>query len=273
MSGPHSHRAETVFAIARSSELEEACEPTGGFGAYISAAEAESALRFTRAGDRLDYLASHALFRLLAANRLGRQPGDAPEIEVTRQCPGCGSTGHGKPAVAGVSLSLSRSHGAVMAAAGPDAARVGADIERFPDTLFNGFDEYAASPAERSELQPGDVPARIRLWVAKEAVLKAAGLGLAVEPSAVHLAPVRTIGSGTLSRAECPGHPGVHGVMAAAVAAPPGYAAAVSGASTQPPTRIALARLLPSGTGDELASGGSLRGCRGGTGRRTSSGP
>ncbi|RAX18286.1 hypothetical protein DC347_02125 [Pseudarthrobacter sp. AG30] len=244
MSGPHIHRAGTVFAIARSSELEEICEPTGGFGAYISAAEAESALRFTRAGDRLDYLASHALFRLLAANRLGRHPGDAPNIEVTRRCPGCGSTGHGKPAVAGVSLSLSRSHGAVMAAAGPDAAGVGADIEKFPDILFDGFDEYAASPAERSELQPGDVPARIRLWVAKETVLKAAGLGLAVAPSTVHLAPVWSLDAGSFLRAESPGHPEVHGMGTVPVAAPPGYAAAVSVSANQSPTRLPLARLL-----------------------------
>ncbi|WP_285241694.1 4'-phosphopantetheinyl transferase superfamily protein [Pseudarthrobacter sp. MEB009] len=235
----------TVFLSALSRDLELACAPTGGLAAYLSPAEAESARKYTRAGDRLDYAASHALFRLLAARQLGRQPLAARHLQVTRSCAGCGSTAHGKPEVAGLSLSLSRSHGAVMAAAGPAGTPVGADIELVPGNLFKGFDDYVASTDERLGLAPQDVPARLRLWVAKEAVLKAAGLGLAVTPAAVHLAPVDAgTPERTLLRADCPGTPQVHGLTAAAVAAPDGYAAAVSAASDLPAATLPLADLL-----------------------------
>ncbi|WP_050767081.1 4'-phosphopantetheinyl transferase family protein [Pseudarthrobacter chlorophenolicus] len=214
--------------------------------ACLSPAEAQSARRFARPEDRLDYLASHALFRLIAAHRLGGGFAEAPKLEVTRRCAGCGSTGHGKPAVAGASLSLSRSKGAVMVAAGPEGAPVGADIEHIPDTLHHGFDHYAASAAEREALAPGDIPARLRLWVAKEAVLKAAGLGLSVPPADVHLAgdPADDDNFPTL-RADSPAHPQVHGLSAVFLPAPPGYAAALSVAGPASLSGLSLADLLP----------------------------
>ncbi len=72
---------------------------------------------------------------------------------------------------------------------------------------------------------------RIRLWVAKEAALKASGLGLALDPSSVRLVPAGvgdTAGSAGILRAECAGYPGVHGLRIAPVPAPEGYAAAVA---------------------------------------------
>jgi len=238
--------AGTVFLAVFSADLEAACAPTGGLAAHLSPAEAQSARRFTRAGDRLDYMASHALFRLLAAHRLGRGFAETPQLEVTRRCAGCGSTGHGKPAVAGASLSLSRSNGAVMVAAGPEGIPVGADIEHIPDTLHSGFDHYVASAAEREALAPGDIPARLRLWVAKEAVLKAAGLGLSVPPAGVHLAGSPAAeGNCPVLRADSPAHPQVHGLTAVFLPAPPGYAAALSVAAPTTLTRLSLADLLP----------------------------
>ncbi|WP_426767056.1 4'-phosphopantetheinyl transferase family protein [Pseudarthrobacter sp. 1G09] len=238
--------AGTVFLTVFSADLEAACEPIGGLTACLSPAEAQSARRFARPGDRLDYLASHALFRLLAAHRLGRGFAEAPQLEVTRRCTGCGSTGHGKPAIAGASLSLSRSKGAVMVAAGPEGTPVGADIEHIPDTLHSAFDQYVASAAERGALAPGDIPARLRLWVAKEAVLKAAGLGLSVPPAEVHLAgdPANDDDCSTL-RADSSAHPQVHGLGAVFLPAPPGYAAALSAAGLTSLTRLSLTDLLP----------------------------
>jgi 4'-phosphopantetheinyl transferase len=238
--------AGPVFLTAFSADLEAACAPIGGLTACLSSAEAHSARRYARPGDRLDYLASHALFRLLAAQRLGHGFAEAPQLEVTRRCAGCGSTGHGKPAIAGASLSLSRSKGAVMVAAGPEGTRVGADIEHIPDTLHSGFDHYVASTAEREALAPGDIPARLRLWVAKEAVLKAAGLGLSVPPAEVHLAcnPANDDDCPTL-RADSPAHPQVHGLGAVFLPAPPGYAAALSTAGPMPLTRLSLSDLMP----------------------------
>ncbi|SDT24731.1 4'-phosphopantetheinyl transferase [Pseudarthrobacter equi] len=237
--------AGTVFLTVFSADLEAACGPIGGLTACLSPAEAQSARRFARPGDRLDYLASHALFRLLAAHRLGRGFAEARQLEVTRWCSGCGSTGHGKPAVAGASLSLSRSKGAVMVAAGPEGTPVGADIERIPDTLHSGFDQYVASAAERIALAPGDIPARLRLWVAKEAVLKAAGLGLSVPPAEVHLACDSANDDCSTLRADSPAHPQVNGLGAVFLPAPPGYVAALSSAGPTPLTRLSLTDLLP----------------------------
>lgn len=229
-------RSGIVYLCVPSGDLEAACPAEGGLAAYLSADEVGAAGRFTRAGDRLDYAASHALFRLLAAYRLGLPPADAASLAVARLCSGCGSPEHGKPGVPGVSLSLSRSHGVVMAAAAPAGMPVGADIELVPDTLFKAFDDYVASPGERAGLQHRDVDPRLALWTAKEAVLKAAGLGLAVAPAAVHLAPA----GGPLLRADCPDVPQVDGLLATAVPAPKGYKAAVSAGSGFPPVQLAL---------------------------------
>ena len=173
----------------------------GGLGAFLSPRERDASLRFRRPADRLDYPASHALFRLLAARRLGLSPAAAAGLSVRRMCAGCGATDHGKPSIEGVALSMSRSHGTVMAAAAPAGTSLGADIERVPAEVFAGFDNFALAPEERRgpdgpglagpELTgPGLTDAgRIRLWVAKEAALKAAGVGLAVDPSSVRLVP------------------------------------------------------------------------------------
>ncbi len=235
-------RSGVVYLCVRSGDLEAACPAEGGLAAYLSADEVRAAGRYTRAGDRLDYAASHALFRLLAAYRLGLPPADAAGLAVARLCSGCGSPEHGKPGVEGASLSLSRSHGVVMAAAAPAGIPVGADIELVPDTLFKTFDDYVASPGERGGLQHRDVDPRLALWTAKEAVLKAAGLGLAVAPAAVHLAPA----GGSLLRADCPHVPQVHGLLATAVPAPRGYKAAVSAGSGFPPDQLALSDMFGS---------------------------
>ncbi|WP_248759350.1 4'-phosphopantetheinyl transferase superfamily protein [Pseudarthrobacter sp. SSS035] len=232
-----------VFLSVLSRKLESGCAPAGGLGAFLSPAEVTAAGRFRRVEDRLDYAASHVLFRLLAARWLGLPPLAAAGLGVTRLCSGCGSTQHGKPAVEGVSLSLSRSHGAMIAAAGPARTPVGADIERLPDRLFDGFDEFVAAPGERGQLPTHDVAGRLRLWVAKEAVLKAAGLGLAVEPSSVHLTPAGC----SLFVADCPGQPKVHGLTVGPVPVPEGYLAAVSAGSGLPPVSLSLADVFGAG--------------------------
>lgn len=230
-----------AFLAERSAGLEAAALPLGGLDALLSGQERDTSLRFRRAEDRLDYSASHVLFRVLAAWRLGLAPGDAAGLELRRTCGNCGSTQHGKPAVDGVELSLSRSHGMVMAAAGPAGTALGADIEQVPAEVFPGFDAFAVAPAERPGVAGLGLPDagssgtglsdadRIRLWVAKEAVLKAAGLGLAIEPAAVRLVPA---GGPGLLRAQSPENPSVHGLLASAVPAPIGYVAAVAANSS-----------------------------------------
>lgn len=232
----------------------------GGLGAFLSPRERDASLRFRRPADRLDYPASHALFRLLAARRLGMPPADAAGLDIRRLCAGCGSTNHGKPSIEGVALSMSRSQGTVMAAAAPAGTSLGADIEKVPAQVFAGFDDFALAPEERwgpdgqGLASPSLTDAgRIRWWVAKEAALKAAGAGLAVDPSSVRLVPERPAGTagiagsagpaGTLL-AECAGNAAVHGLVVTPVPAPDGYAAAVAASAGFPARAVSLAEIF-----------------------------
>ena len=256
MTMPDGGAAGPIYLTAPAVAVRAAADPAGGLETFLSPDEQRSMLRFKHETDRLDYAASHALFRLLAARHLGLSPGAAAGLTVSRRCAGCGSSEHGKPSIAGVELSLSRSHGTVMAVAGPAGTQLGADIERIPADLFAGFDDYVLAPEERTgpgmveppESSPhGDVTARIALWVAKEAVLKAAGLGLALDPATVSLvdasgapAPV----PGAHVQATGTGHPSVDGLLAAGVPAPPGYLAAVAGRESVPGQSVPLSTLF-----------------------------
>jgi len=125
--------------------------------------------------------------------------GDAPAAELLRaeaarfhgvpeaavllahDCPRCGGTDHGRPsllATAGLRrpahVSLARAAGlsvVALSTAGP----VGVDVEPDGAAAFPGFHGVAAHPDEARE-DP------TRIWVRKEALLKAHGTGLAVDP-------------------------------------------------------------------------------------------
>jgi 4'-phosphopantetheinyl transferase len=64
-----------------------------------------------------------------------------------------------------------------------DAGPVGVDVEAEGAADFAGFEDVALHPSERAT--PPNDPTRV--WVRKEALLKAYGLGLAVDPSEVGL--------------------------------------------------------------------------------------
>ena len=81
-----------------------------------------------------------------------------------------------------------------MVASAPAGQPIGADIEHIPPAVFDGFDSYALSPAERATLQADDAGSRLQLWVAKEAVLKAAGHGLSIEPHTLSISDSRCAG-------------------------------------------------------------------------------
>ena len=129
--------------------------------------------------------AAHALVRELAALVAGVAVG---RVHLTHRCPQCRSDRHGVPLVLAdptpVAVSLSRAPGMVAAVASADGA-VGIDIERADAAGFTGFADVAVHPDEKP---PADAAQATRLRVRKEAVLKALGHGLRIDPRGIRLA-------------------------------------------------------------------------------------
>lgn len=224
------------YVAATATDVGLALGPLGGPDQFLPESVRAAASRHQREQDRLSYGAAHAMFRLLAAHLLGASPSRAAALTVTRSCRTCGSDLHGKPAIDGVELSLSRSAGAILVASAQAGRPIGADLERIPEAVFDGFDAYALSEPERDQLLPDDVDTRLRRWVAKEAVLKATGHGLSVEPHRL-----------TMSGKSCAGLPEAQGLELTWLAGRTGlagYAAAIAAPADQHPARLALADVL-----------------------------
>ena len=222
----HSPEATVLHSIANVAVFAQAAAQRGGLSRFVSAADLDSARRHVADRDGTRALAARALARLLGARILGLAPISAGQLQGTvADCASCGGP-HGKPGLGGLGANWSRSGDWIMAAAAlPAAGPVGVDIERIPDRLFDGFDENCLTAAERGSLPGQDVAARIRLWVAKEALLKACGSGLSIPPAAVRTAPTPGLEPGTA--------PGVDpqtldDLSVQEVPAPSGYIAAVA---------------------------------------------
>jgi len=90
---------------------------------------------------------------------------------VEHRCARCGSTEHGQPLAEGV-MGLSLSHAGGLTLAARADGPVGIDHEPLDADVPRGA---VAHPSETGD--------PLWLWVRKEAVLKATGLGLQVDPS------------------------------------------------------------------------------------------
>jgi 4'-phosphopantetheinyl transferase len=81
--------------------------------------------------------------------------------------------------------------GARVVVAATEAGPVGVDVERTAAVDFAGFDAVALTAVERDRIAALDPAkrslARAMAWVRKEALLKATGSGLMVEPGQVEL--------------------------------------------------------------------------------------
>lgn len=141
--------------------------------------ESSRLARFLHVEDRMSYLAAHAGARLLLG-ALTRRAADRVRFETSPL---------GKPRLVdspkGLDFSLSHARGAVAVAAA--YMPIGVDIE--PLRQMSDLDEIvdiALSPEERKTLARTPEALRSRLflryWTLKEAILKAAGVGLAVSP-------------------------------------------------------------------------------------------
>ena len=140
----------------------------------VDAAEAARAAKQRRATDRQTRVLAYALHRLLLAEVLDRAPAEVP---LHRDARGC-------PRLRDDALFTSLSHaGERVAIAVSALGPVGIDVESLEQAA--GMPELAAQVAHPDEwhvLQRLD-PARrghelLALWVRKEALLKAAGIGL-----------------------------------------------------------------------------------------------
>lgn len=161
----------------------------------LSSAERDRMEKMRAAGappaDQDSFATSRALLRAALGAWMGVGRGD---VTVRSVCSACGGADHGRPVVPQVlgaarppQISLTHA-GDVVAVAISDVGPVGVDVEPHREP-FDGFDDVALAPAERAELrtlEPRDATtARLRAWVRKEAVLKATGAGLAVDPRGV----------------------------------------------------------------------------------------
>jgi 4'-phosphopantetheinyl transferase len=131
---------------------------------------------------------AHALLRLLLTECTGLPP--AAHVLV-RRCARCGGA-HGKPLLQSPSLHVSLAYvpGAVAVAV-TGAGPVGVDLERLPATDFDGFGDVVLAPGETATT-PAE---RARLWTRKEAVLKATGHGLTVDPRTVDVRGSTALGA------------------------------------------------------------------------------
>ena len=153
----------------------------GGIGALsppvalevCNSEERARARRFAASHEAADYLTARALLRHLLAAYAGQSP-EAISIETQKD---------GKPLVAGLSIAFNLSHsGSHVAIALRHGESVGVDVQRAKE-----IDELAIA---RSLFAPGEIALLeglsrderrrhfFRVWTCREAVLKAAGLGM-----------------------------------------------------------------------------------------------
>ena len=161
-------------------------------------------LRGGRATARL----SRGLLRLVLARYLDVPPA---EVDVVRRCPHCGRA-HGRPRLGGrhatatEAIEFSVTHGGdllVLAFAG--GGPVGVDVEpvgALEDVRAELID-FTLTATERVRLLEIPAPERTRVflrhWTGKEAILKALGTGLDVEPQAVTLPPFPVTGRASVT--------------------------------------------------------------------------
>lgn len=167
----------------------ESVTDTSSTMSLLAPAELARAATFVRADDRRRFVASHRLLRRTVGAVLGVDPA---AVGLGYACGVCGSAEHGRPVVTtdpSVQLSLSRSADRVVVAVARGLEPLGIDVQSIAAVGFAGFDGVALSSPERAAVKALSelhrAAARADAWARTEAVLKARGIGLTVDPSTV----------------------------------------------------------------------------------------
>ncbi|MFM9271599.1 4'-phosphopantetheinyl transferase family protein [Halomonas elongata] len=152
--------------------LETSREPDAEAWGVLSREERKRARRFRNMADRVRAVTTRAALRRLLAHRLGM----APEVPRFVEGP------YGKPSLpegGGLEFNVSHAGDIALIALAPGGA-VGVDVElRYPDAELAALLDHFLSPRERAEHESGQaVLPLIERWVAKEAALKALGVGI-----------------------------------------------------------------------------------------------
>jgi 4'-phosphopantetheinyl transferase len=130
---------------------------------------------------------ARATARILLGDALRTDPA---EVRISRQCAHCGHPTHGRPTVAGddqLSFSLSHSGSFAVIALAHDDTRVGVDVEAIRSRpRLAALAARVLNDEEHAEwlaLDDAEEQLRsfLRAWTAKEAYLKALGIGIATK--------------------------------------------------------------------------------------------
>lgn len=181
---------------------------------YVDAGERARGTRIVDPAVRHRFLAGRSWVRDLLSEASGI---DSRQLDARFTCPACKAVDHGQPGwttdgkLLPIAASIGRS--GAWAAAVVDTSRslptVGIDLEQISRFGGSELDESVFTPAEQSQIQgvrEADRPRlRAALWSRKEAVLKAAGTGLMVDPAVVDvLEPVARVGARDYSVRDVP---------------------------------------------------------------------
>jgi 4'-phosphopantetheinyl transferase len=148
----------------------------------LDGAERGRADAFRRAEDRVRFTLGAVVLRMAAAEETGTAP---DEVTVRRDCPRCGAP-HGRPELPGTGLHASVSHsGDRVAVAVTRLAPVGVDVEE----ILPDVDVAAIVGPVLGTAPPEDLAGFHVVWCRKEAVVKATGDGLRVDPRTVRVSP------------------------------------------------------------------------------------
>jgi 4'-phosphopantetheinyl transferase len=147
-----------------------------GLLAVLSKDERARAARFQHPGARAEYISAHALVRAVLARELGEKP-HALRFEADT---------YGKPHLSPrrpkLGFSLAHTHGRVAVLVG-EGEELGVDVERIdPGAELESLAARFFAPEEAAAVRKADPAARadrfFAVWTAKEAYVKARGLGL-----------------------------------------------------------------------------------------------